>query len=304
MRVHYQLLQTLLELERASSFSVAAASLRVSTSAVSQRLQLLEHQLGFALFERFGRRNRMTQAGRELCATVRDSFQQIDDTIARLRGDDIEARGKVRIGGPIIFSRMWLRPRLAVLKKRYPLIIPDVTYHLAWQLSSQLVAGEVDLCIIVGPVEAPGLESRLIYTEEFVCVASPDYLKKHGTPRTLEDFSRRRFIVYDAKMFMLTPWWRANFSQRAPLPSEHAGRISNLDEMLALTEAGAGLSVMPSFFVDDSLARQQTVLVEPERPAGKPARRALYPIHLAWRRSATETARMRTVRDLLLAEPA
>ena len=174
MRVHYQLLETLLELERAPSFAAAAATLRVSTSAVSQRLQQLEHQLGFALFERFGRRNRMTQAGRELCATVRESFQQIDESVAKMRGDDVEARGKVRIGGPIIFSRMWLRPRLAILKKRYPLIIPDVTYHLAWRLTEQLVTGEVDLCIIAGPVENEALESRLIYTEEFVCVASPE----------------------------------------------------------------------------------------------------------------------------------
>ena len=97
MRVHYQLLETLLELERAPSFAAAAATLRVSTSAVSQRLQLLEHQLGFALFERFGRRNRMTAAGRELCATVRESFQQIDESVAKMRGDDIEARGNVRI---------------------------------------------------------------------------------------------------------------------------------------------------------------------------------------------------------------
>ena len=303
MRVHYQLLQTLLELERAPSFAAAAATMRVSTSAVSQRLQQLEHQLGFALFERFGRRNRMTSAGRELCATVRESFQQIDESVAKMRGDDIEARGKVRIGGPIIFSRMWLRPRLAILKKRYPLIIPDVTYHLAWALTEQLVAGEVDLCIIVGPVENGALESRLIYTEEFVCVASQDYLAKHGTPRTLEEFASRSFIIYDADLWMLAPWWRAKFSQRAQLPTRYAGRISNLDEMLALTEAGVGLCVLPSFFLDDALARQSVVLVEPARPSDKPVRRALFPIHLAWRRSTTETARVRTVRELLLAEP-
>ena len=303
MRVHYQLLQTLLELERAPSFAAAAATMRVSTSAVSQRLQQLEHQLGFALFERFGRRNRMTSAGRELCATVRESFQQIDESVARMRGDDIEARGKVRIGGPLIFSRMWLRPRLAILKKRYPLIMPDVTYHLAWALTEQLVAGEVDLCIIVGPVENAALESRLIYTEEFVCVAAPSYLAKHGRPRTLEEFAARPFIIYDAEMWMLAPWWRARFGQRAPLPAKYAGLISNLDEMLALTEAGVGLCVMPTFFVDDALARRSIVLVEPTPPSDKPLRRALFPIHLAWRRTTTETARLRTVRDLLLSEP-
>ncbi|HWE29077.1 MAG TPA: LysR family transcriptional regulator, partial [Polyangia bacterium] len=270
MRVHYQLLQTLLELERAPSFAVAAATLRVSTSAVSQRLQQLEHQLGFTLFERFGRRNRMTHAGRDLCATVRESFQQIDESVARMRGDDIEARGTVRIGGPVIFSRMWLRPRLAILKKRYPLIMPDVTYHLAWALTEQLVADEVDLCIIVGPVEHAALESRLIYTEEFVCVAAPSYLARHGHPRTFEEFASRPYIIYDAEMWMLAPWWRAKFSQRAPLPTNCAGRISNLDEMLALTEAGVALCVLPTFYVDDALTRGSIVLVEPTPPSDKP----------------------------------
>lgn len=51
-----------------------------------------------------------------------------------------------------MFSRLWLRPRLAELKRRHPEILPEVVYDMA----------------------------------EFVAGASPAYLKEHGKPRTEE----------------------------------------------------------------------------------------------------------------------
>jgi DNA-binding transcriptional LysR family regulator len=299
--VDYELLQTLIVVGGARSFADAAARLRMSTSAISQRIKQLEHQLGFPLFERIGRQNHLTASARQLLSTTRDCFTPIDDTIARLRGEHTELRGVVRIGGPAPFSRLWLRPRLAELKRRHPQILPEVQFEMAWVLSPRLAAGEIDLCILVGPVDANiGLVSQLIYTEEFVAVASPAYLKAHGKPRTQEELSSHPFIVYDLGLVMMTPWWRTHFGRRSPLPANHACRVANLDEMLALAEAGVGLTVLPSFFVEDSIARGATVVVEPGRERGKPARRSLYPIHLAWRQSAIETARFRVVRELLL----
>jgi DNA-binding transcriptional LysR family regulator len=301
MPVDYELLQTLIVVGGARSFAAAATQLRMSTSAVSQRIKQLEHQLGFPLFERIGRQNHLTAAAQELLNTTRDCFTPIDDAIARLRGDHTELRGIVRIGGPTIFSRLWLRPRLAELKRRHPEILPEVQYDMAWVLSPRLAAGEIDLCIIVGPVQSDiGLESQLIYTEEFVAVASPAWLKAHGKPNTQEDFQRSPFVVYDTNLVMLTPWWRTHFGRRSLLPSVHACRVGNLDEMLALTEAGVGITVLPSFYVADSVARGATVIIEPLKQRGRPARRSLYPIHLAWRHAAIETARFRVVREMLL----
>ncbi len=291
----------MLDVGNAPSFAIAAERLRVSTSAVSQRLKQLEHQLGFPLFERIGRQNRMTPGARELFLTTQNCFLPLGETIERLRGDHSEVRGVVRIGGPAPFSRLWLRPRLATLKNRYPELLPEVQFDMAWVLSPRLAAGEIDLCILVGPVEANlGLVSRLIYTEEFVAVAAPAYVKAHGTPRTLEEFSAHPFIVYDTGLIMLSPWWATKFGRHAPLPQHHACRVANLDEMLALCEAGVGLTVLPSFFVEESLRRRATVLLEPAPASGKAPRRSLYPVHLAWRRSAVDTARMRVVRDWLL----
>jgi DNA-binding transcriptional LysR family regulator len=209
----------------------------------------------------------------------------------------------VRIGGPAPFSRLWLRPRLVQLKQRYPDILPEVQFEMAWVLSPKLVAGDVDLGIIVGPVEEDrGLTSRLIYTEEFVAVAAPAYIKAHGAPRMLEDFAASPFIVFDQGLIMLTPWWHAKFGRRVALPQHHACRVANLDEMLALAEAGVGVTVLPNFFVEESLARKATVLLEPVAGSHKrPLRRAMYPIHLAWRKNAIDPARVRTVREFLLA---
>ena len=84
------------------------------------------------------------------------------------------------------------------------------------------------------------------------------------------------------------------------MPRHHACRVANLDEMLAFAEAGVGLTVLPSFFVEESVANRATVVLEPELPNKKTPRRSLYPIYLAWRKSAIDTARLKVVRQWLL----
>ncbi|MHB8419670.1 MAG: LysR family transcriptional regulator [Myxococcales bacterium] len=301
MDIDFELLKTLVDIGNTRSFTAAAKRRHLSPSAVSQRIRLLEQRLGFPLFSRAGRQNRLTPEGQRLFEAAHRSLTPLEEAVAALRGDSSRVGGPVRIGCPVAFGRLWLRPRLVALRRRYPELLPEVQYDSSGSLGPRLVAGEFDLCILVGPVaRSAGLASRLIYTEEFLAVGAPDYLKRRGAPRTLAAFSEHPFIVFDQELAMLRPWWRAHFGPRAALPPRHACRVASLDEILALTEAGIGLTVLPNFFIEDSLARGAVALVPPDPPRSGHARRALYPIYLCWRRSALETARLRAVRELFL----
>lgn len=301
MDVDFDLLKTLVDIGNAQSFSVAAARRHLTPSAISQRVKLLEQQLGFPLFARAGRQNRLTEEGRRLFEAAHQSLTPLEETVAALRGDSARVEGTVRIGCPVAFGRLWLRPRLVELRRRHPELLPEVRYDSTRALGPRLVAGEFDLCILVGPLpRTPGLASRLVYTEEFLAVGAPDYLRREGAPRTRAELVRHPFVVFDSTLAMLRPWWRAHFGPRAPLPPRHACRVASLDEILAFTEAGMGLTVLPNFFLEDSLSRGRVVEVQPERPRGAPARRALHPIYLCWRKSAIEPARLRAVRALFL----
>ena len=288
MEIDYEWLRTFVAAAGARTFAEAASRRRVSVSAISQQLKLLEARLGVALFERVGRRARLTDAGRGLAESVTAELGRIDDALAGLSGQAREVRGRIRVGSPMGFARVWLRPRLPALLAAHPGLALEIDFAVPSRLERRLVDGELDLCLLVRPAELPGVVTRVVAEETFVAVG-----RKKLDP-SLESLRSQRWIVFDEDLPMLRPWWRQAFGPRAPLPEQIACRVASLDEMLALAEAGVGLTVLPDYLVASSLQAGRLVAL----PARRPARNTLF---LAWRRSVVETARFLAVRDALAA---
>lgn len=295
MLIDYDLLKTLLEIVETATFAEAARRRRITPSAVSQQVKALEGQLGVPLFERIGRRARLTPAGRWLVSALRPHFISIEDALTLMTDDQKQVRGPVRLGGPAPFCRMWLRPRIVKLMKEYPALTLEVIFQVPSLLEQRLQDGQLDLAILVRPSESKLLHTHLIHTEEFVAVASPAYVRKHGTPETASEFMQHRFIVFDEDLPMHRPWWQAHFGRR-DVEVSIACRVASLDEMLALALGGVAVAVLPSYFVDDAVKKEQLVVLDAAGRRG-PARN---PIYLAWRKGAIESTRFVAVRSALL----
>ena len=259
----------------------------------------LEHQLGFPLFERIGRKTRMTPPARERRRRSSPALRPVDELVARLRGDHVEIGRGAHRWAAAVFAAV-AAAAAHELKKGYPEILPEVQFDMAWVLSPRLVAGEIDLCILVGPVEADlGLDSQRIYTEEFVAIASPGYLKAHGVPRRLEEFSQRQFIVYDEGLVMLRPWWRPS--------SAGARRCRAITPAASPTSTRCWPSPRRAWGYGAAQLLRRGVGGQPRHGrAGaraaqqKDAAPLALPHHLAWRKSAIDTARLKVVRQWLL----
>ncbi|PTL83891.1 LysR family transcriptional regulator [Vitiosangium sp. GDMCC 1.1324] len=296
---NHEVLWTLWEVSRAGTYAAAAARLGITPSAVGQQLKALEQSLGVALFERVGRRARLTPIGEALIARLGEHLPALDAALEEAAESERAVRGEVSVGGPWPFCRFWLRPRLPLLLERHPDLRLSVRFEVASLLTRGLLGGELDLAIVGTLPEAPGLEVRPIAHEEFVAVAARSYLRRHGTPRSARDFAAHRFIVFDADLAMLGPWWRAAFGPKEPLPTQVVCRITNLDEMLALAEAGAGITVLPDYLVAPAVRAERVVALKPES-GRRSLRHPRGTIWLAWRRAAAPTARFVAVRDWLL----
>jgi DNA-binding transcriptional LysR family regulator len=293
--VDYDLLRAFSVAAAAPSFAAAATRLRVTPSAVSQQIAALEAQLGLPLFERFGRRVRLGEPGRRLLEALAGPLAEIDRVLAAEREARAEVAGLVRLGAPGPFARVWLRPRLVELLAAHPALVVDARFLVTSALARGLRAGDFDFCLLATEPEDAALESAVIFVEQFVAVASAAYLTRHGRPRTARDLRDHAWVVFDEDLAMLGPWWRSCFGRREDLPSRIVARVASLDEMLALAAAGAGITVLPNYFVAEALAAGQVVAL----PGG--AHPASNPIHLAWRRSAPRTARFLAVKSALLA---
>lgn len=296
---NHEALWTLWEVSRAGTYAAAAARLGITASAVGQQLKALEQRLGVALFERVGRRARLTAIGTSLIERLGEHLPALDAALEEAAATHRAVRGEVSLGGPWPFCRSWLRPRLPSLLERYPDLRLNIRFDVPSLLTRRLLGGELDLAIVGTLPKEPGLEVQPIAHEGFIAVAAPGYLRRHGMPRSARDFAAHRFIAFDSDLAMLVPWWRAAFGPREPLPTQVVCRITNLDEMLALAEAGCGIAVLPDYLVGTAVNEGRMVALEPEvrRRSLRHNRGTLW---LAWRRAAAPTARFLAVRDWLL----
>src|SRR5437764_8422119 len=228
MQIDSALLRTFVQAAQLGTFAAVAAARRVSVSAISQQIRALEARLGVPLFERAGRRVHVTAAGRALAATLRDRLAAIDDAVDALIADHAQVRGRVAIGAPRSFARHWLIPRLPF--RRYPELQLVLAFDVPSVLEAGLAAGTLDLAILTRPAHSPAIVTTPIATETFVAVSAG------LRPRTLDEFQRAPWIVFDRDLAMHAPWWRATFGRRAALPQTIVAEASELEAMLALVE--------------------------------------------------------------------
>lgn len=291
MLINYELLRTFIAVAGAPTFAEAARRRNVTPSAVSQQMSALEVQLGVGLFERVGRRAMLTEAGAQLAAVLRERFADIEEALELVVRDASGIRGRVRLGAPRPFFAHWMQPRLSALLCSHPELELEVRFDGPSALGRMLLAGELDLAVLVEPFVEPSLTSALLYVEELVAVAPAGHANR-------EDIEALRWIVFDDDLPMHAPFWRATFGVKAPLPPKIVARVASLDAMLAMVIAGVGAAVLPGYLVESAIAAGQVSRLGIAAP-----RPVENPIHLAWRAAGLDTARRRAVREALHAPP-
>ncbi len=294
MDINYELLRTFVAIGKARTFAEASIARRVTASSVSQQMKALEGQLGTRLFERVGRRARLTAEGRRLLEALSAPLEDIERALNATNEAGGTPAGKLKVGSPRTFGAHWLRPRLPALLSSLPGLELTIEFDVPSVLERRLADGQLDLAILSRPPELPGIEGHPLFVETFVAVGRAPAVDPRRLPRTADDFSRLRYLVFDRDQAMHSQWWKAGFGRRTPLPTQIACEVASLDELLALAERGAGVCVLPDFYVAEALRRRRIRKLEPE--GGRPARNTLF---LSWRTRAVPTARFLAVREAL-----
>lgn len=102
--------------------------------SISQQIRALEGELGLELFERLGRRVRLTSDGGKLLQTVSTHLGAISEAVTQLSQERTELEGVVTVGGPRTFGQRWLESRLPPLFER----VPGIQVHLRFDVPSVL----------------------------------------------------------------------------------------------------------------------------------------------------------------------
>ncbi|MDI4649998.1 LysR family transcriptional regulator [Cohnella hashimotonis] len=137
----------------------AAKKLHMEQPPLSRQMRLIEEELGVALFDRSGRRLRLTPAGERLRERSAGLLRQLEETVAEVRELDEGVRGVLSVGAVVSCTSLLPGP-LGRFRERYP----DVSFKLSegdhHLLGERLERREIEIAVARLPFEAPGGEDR------------------------------------------------------------------------------------------------------------------------------------------------
>ncbi len=222
------------------SFTRAASELFLTQSAVSRQVQLLERQLGVALFVRTPRHLRLTAAGVQLQRTVDDVFRQLALTTDSLRGTQ---QRQVTVSASIGIASLWLVPRLSDFLEKNPEV--DVRISANNQMVNLDREG-IDLALRYCPANELPAGAELLFGDEIFPVGSPAYVGACAErPMSAADLANFTLLAYDGVGSY--PWldWR-EWQQWLGLADGQAKAVVNFnhyDQLIAAAVAGQGLAL-------------------------------------------------------------
>jgi DNA-binding transcriptional LysR family regulator len=177
----------------ASSGSLGAAGreLGITTAAVSKRLAQIEERLGLSLVNRTTRRMSLTPEGEVYLEHARKILGEIDAMESILWGSTETPKGLLRVNATLGFGRTQIAPLISEFVKKYP----QVDIQLQLSVSPPPITDDLyDVCFRFGHPPDSRTIAKLIAPNRRILVASPNYLKQFGEPKTPNDLIKHNCI--------------------------------------------------------------------------------------------------------------
>lgn len=231
------------------SLTAASTALDLPKSSVSRKISNLEKRLGMTLVVRTTRAIRLTDAGREFFQTTTSALHEIDSAEKGLDKSRQTVEGTLQITVPVEFSIGPFPKLVAGFLKENPLV--SVALVLT-QRTVDLVAEGIDLAFRLGDLQDSTLIAKKLKPLNAQIVASPEFLKSRGEPKTVTDIKDHEWVNFTPEGRVVKWTLKGSEGKRAVTPR---GRFS-ANHIFALKQAaidGVGFAVVPSFMVTEEI---------------------------------------------------
>ncbi len=255
------------------SFIAASEATGTSRPMASKHVQSLEDELGVRLLNRTTRRISLTEAGRSFHLRCVRVFEEIDAAVSEAGNMQVEPKGLLRINAPLTFGRTHLTRALALFQESYPGIEVDLTLN---DRVVDIVDEGFDLAIRIGVLSDSSLVAKKLAPCRLVLCASPDYLKRCGTPEHPENLSEHNCLLYT--YFTRDGCWKFGENGQTIEVAVGGDFRTNFGEAVAeAAAAGRGVVLEPSFTVAPFLADGRLMTLLPDYATPELNIYAVYP---------------------------
>ena len=196
-------LESFVSVATRGSLTAAAIAEGVAPAIMGRRLDALEERLGVKLLIRTTRRITLTHEGSAFLEDCQRIIADVTNAEASVSAGGVKAAGHLRITAPAGFGRRHVAPLVPKFRELHP----DVTISL--NLSDRVVdiAGEGHDCAVrVGDMPDSSLVSLRLADNRRLCVATPAYLARHGTPQTPADLAKFHCLTLSSDASQTRGW--------------------------------------------------------------------------------------------------
>ncbi len=233
-----------------NNFSSAAKALGVSKSHISKTIKSLEEEVGQSLFLRSTRKVQLTSAGEAFLTQCKETLEKLEHTKLELMAPKDKPKGLLRVTMAGVFGENFIAPVLIQMAKKYPDLKIEMNFD---SKIVDLIEEKFDVGIRVGHLQDSSLfATKIASRREFIC-ASPDYLKKMGAPKTLEDLKNHNCLGE-------TKLWTFKEDKKVKKISLKGNLTSNNPRTLLMAAlSGVGIIKLPGSYVFEEIKNKKLV---------------------------------------------
>lgn len=247
--MNLRFLETFVWVARLKSFSLTAEKLCTTQAAISHRIATLERELGVRLFQRDTREVRLTPKGIDALAHA-EQIVRLATTFRQRMSDPKVLSGTLRIGVIGTIAYTWLPALIDRMSQDYVDVVLELSEYTSIDIANDLNANRVDLGLLMGPVEGPGMVTLDLCTYACVWVAAPS-LGVPASPLEIADLARYPILSFP----------RGSKPHQAMMGYFHRPGINDarlhtasLATLIRLASDGVGIAALPAAIIRREIA--------------------------------------------------
>ena len=242
-------------------FTGAAKKLGLSKSAVSKHITALEGRLGASLLNRTTRQVSPTEVGHDFYTKSKQILKDTNGAEELVRSMQSEPQGTIRITAAMDFGVNQLADKFSRFLEAHPKIKIELSLENRFV---DILSEGFDLAFRIGTLSDSTLKARKLAESQTYILASPEYIKNNGKPKTVEELSQHNLLHYTNTRG--DNFWRLNDKngQTHHIPAKSAFTVNDGATLLNAARSGLGLVQLPCFVYVDALKDGSLVKVLPD----------------------------------------
>ncbi|WP_192458367.1 LysR family transcriptional regulator [Musicola keenii] len=259
MKITLEEMQAFIAVVDCGSVTAAAGQLGQTASGISRAIGRLESKLGVTLLHRTTRRLSLSEEGQIFLLQARDVTQSVEAAEEQMALRREQPSGRLRINAASSFMQHVIVPLIPEFRRRYPQIMLELNTD---DVFIDLLEQHTDVAIRIGALRDSSIHARLLGYTRLRVLASPDYLRRCGTPLRVEDLANHTLMGFTQSESLNL--WPLRSEMGDYYPIQPAVAASNGEMLRLLALHGEGIVRLSDFMTREDVAAGLLVQILPE----------------------------------------